>query len=257
MFTFTTAISIFVLIMLHSEAPLPTTDQTILLAIFENPNASARTLQKKTGISPRILRTHLDDLDTRGLVHQEKPKGVKDTHYPAYPSTLTKKGIDYICDKRLFNDLWREAMAPLKILRNLVARLAHDPKWMEQVHTDRVLRDEFEGKKFEEDAKKDKDSEAITVYDPEGYPHKLGKSAQELIERVNERSKDDPLRESLKAIYDIFLQVNLVERIKGGWAMTILEDGSVLLRQNALIERTQRRELDLSFSDTEGKHITT
>ena len=227
---------------------MPTTDQTILLTIFENPNASVRTLRKKTGISPRILQDRLRKLRRRGLVHQERPKG----NAKAYPCILTEKGSDYICDKRLFNDLWREAIAPLKILQKLTVRLAHDPKWMEQVHTDRVLRDEFEREKFEEDAKKDKDSEAIIVYDPEGYPHKLGKSAQELIERVNERSNDDPLRESLKAIYDIYLKVNLLphERTKEGFAMAILKKGSVCLlsieqlRNQGFILEEPEKELD-------------
>lgn len=213
---------------------MPTTDQTILLTIFENPNASVRTLRKKTGISPRILQTHLRELRKKGLVHQERPEGPA----KAYPSILTEKGTDYICDERLFNDFWREAAGPLKMLQNLTARIAQDPKKLSQLRRSMRLTRRLELRKLEHGK--------LTI--------------KEYAKRVDKRSKDDPLRESLKAIYDIFLRMSLPrrEKYKEGLAIAMLEKGSVclipvaLLRKRGFILREPEKELDLGFPSTES-----
>jgi hypothetical protein len=56
-------------------------------------------------------------------------------------------------------------------------------------------------------------------------------SIEEYVRRFEERTKDDPLRESYKALRDIFLKVNFLphEIPKEGFAMAILEKGSVCL----------------------------
>jgi DNA-binding MarR family transcriptional regulator len=214
-----------------------------MVALYKRPNTSFNQLQKDTGISPRILRRHLNDLIKKGLAYERTPAGMENRHNVGrrFRSGLTKKG-----ERCISSALWTDELDALKILRDLTTRLARDPKERERL-----------------DERRKRYTQALELETIELKDGKL--TPQEIVERVVKRSKDDPLRESLKAIIAIFLQMNLLphERSGEGFAIAILEKGSIdlipfaLLRKLGFNLREPEKELDSGFSDTKGKHILT
>lgn len=163
----------------------------------------------KNELNRNTVRKKLDELLEEGLIKEVNKKEWRKGKKLWF--RITAEG-----EKRVLNESVADVAGSLKRVRDLTARIARqDPEKLLE---------------FRQYLRQPAEEDARTLDDGTLTPEEW---VERTVQRVEQRSKDDPLRESLKAIYDIFLQVNLVERIKGGWAMTILEDGFVHLIPNA------------------------
>lgn len=175
-------------------------DGSILLALLKYGTMTFRNLQKTTKISPRILRRHLDGLSEKDLVFEDKPDSWKRGQKKHY--TITKEG-----EENVVGDAFSNISSALERIRDLTTTLANDPKRLSELRELFHLPpkpSEFENFNFED-----------------------------YIERFNKESKriHGPLRESLKAIFDIFLATELSphEQPKQGFVMGFTKEGWVYL----------------------------
>jgi predicted ArsR family transcriptional regulator len=176
--------------------------------------------------SRTTVRKKLDELLGKRLIKEVNKKEWRKGQKLWF--SITAEG-----EKRILNESVAAAAESLKKVRDLTAHIAQqDPKKLDGLR--RLL---WKVKEGEEDLEK---LEEGTL------------SIEEYARRSQQRSKDDPLRESYKAIYDIFLKVNCLphEIPKEGFAVAILEKGSVcllevaLLRKRGFILREPEKELD-------------
>jgi len=164
-------------------------------------------------LNRNTVRKKLDELLDKRLIKEVNKKKWRKGQKLWF--SITAEG-----EKRILNESVAAAAESLKKVRDLTARIAQqDPEKLN------VLRRHL--RKAKEDEEDQKKLEKGTL------------PLEEYLRRFEERTKDDPLRESLKTIYDIYLKVNsLPHQIpKEGFAMTILEKGSVCLIPVALLRK--------------------
>lgn len=100
-------------------------DQAVLLTVLKHGKITFRTLQKTNGISPRILRKHLDGLIVRKLVHEEG--GTEWVRGKKLWYTLTEKGKKD-CVRTALGDL----SLSLNVIDEIAARVVIDPQRLEE-----------------------------------------------------------------------------------------------------------------------------
>ena len=193
-------------------------DKRILTALVNNHKMNFQQILDlflETGeLNRTMVHTRLEDLISKEHLIKEANKGERRKGQSRWLS-ITAEG-----EKCILNESVAAAAESLKKVRDLTTRIAQqDPEKLNGLrrHLRKVKEDEEDQKKLE----------------------KGTLLLEEYLRRFEERTKDDPLRESLKTIYDIYLKVNcLPHQIpKEGFAMAILEKGSVCLLSIALLRK--------------------
>jgi predicted ArsR family transcriptional regulator len=177
-------------------------DQTVLLTVLKHGRITFRTLQKTNGISPRILRKHLDGLILRKLVHEEGSeewvRGKKLWYI------LTEKGKKN-CIRAALDDL----SLSLNVIDDIAAQVSIDPERLKQW--------------------RDSAREAVrTVAKDDEIP--LGKRIEQ-ASRVRE-SYFGAFREALRSMHQISLRLfasrktlEMIEKFHRGMYVLVSENG--------------------------------
>lgn len=182
----------------------------ILSALFETEKATFRGIQDQTEISPRILGKHLKDLVSQKLIVEKGRENWK--HGKKLGYNLTKRGREYF-----YRGTLHDVGEALKKVHNLTKDLSNAEKLSELrafLHQPSILESENEELR----------NGTLTL--------------EQVLERFEARSRKTRglLTESLKAIFNIYLEMSLRPFEGRDLVMGITKEGYVYLMPVALLK---------------------